>query len=140
MSSAADGVGILGRGDVLQRATGWIELIASGPVALLIEGEPGIGKTAVWRTAAAVAAARGCPVISATAVAGGADLAFVGLRDLWETVPADAVATLPAAQRDALDVALLRSDDPAGLADPHAVCVAVLGAVRALAAEQPLVI
>jgi DNA-binding CsgD family transcriptional regulator len=138
--SAVDWASILSRRDALVRTTGFIDTLAGRPAAMLVEGAAGIGKTTVWRAATAAAIERGCRVVSTTAVEGEADLAFVGLRDLLETVPADAAAALPAAQRDALEVALLRSDDPAALAEPHAVCVAVLGVVRVLAAERPLVI
>lgn len=40
----------------------------------------------------------------------------------------------------ALDVAFLRSEDPHAAADPHAVCVAALGVVRALAERGPVVL
>ena len=133
-------VGVLGRATALEEVSGFVDALASGPAALLIEGDAGIGKTTLWRAAADAAAARGCRVISATAVEGEADLPFVALRDLLDPVLADTTTGLPAAQRTALDVALLRSDDPAAVADQHAVCVAVLGVVRTLAAQRPLVI
>jgi hypothetical protein len=131
---------VLGRATALEAVAGFVDALADGPAALLVEGDAGIGKTTVWRAALAAAGARGYRVISATAVESEADLPFVALRDLLEPVPAEVAATLPAAQRDALDVALLRSAEPGRVADHHAVCVAVLGVVRALAVERPLVI
>ena len=110
------------------------------PAALLLEGDPGIGKTTLWRWAQAAVLARGHRVLAATAVEGEADLPFVGLRDLFEAVWPDAALALPPPQRAALDVALLRSADPRPVADPHAVCVAALGVIRVLAAQRPLVI
>jgi DNA-binding CsgD family transcriptional regulator len=133
-------VSILGRAAALEAVTGFIDALADGPAALLVEGDAGIGKTTVWRAAATAARERKYRVISATAVEGEADLPFVALRDLLEPVPGEVTSALPAAQRDALDAALLRSEQPGKVADQHAVCVAVLGVVRALAAEQPLVI
>ncbi|MGH3907728.1 MAG: hypothetical protein ACRDTE_26650, partial [Pseudonocardiaceae bacterium] len=47
---------------------------------------------------------------------------------------------LPPVQREALDIALLRSAHRAAVADHQAVSAAVLGVIRALAAEQPLVV
>ena len=110
------------------------------PAALLLEGDPGIGKTTVWRSAQAAAIARGHRVLAVTAVEGEADLPFVALRDLFESVSPDTALALPPPQRAALDVALLRSADPRAVADQHAVCVAALGVIRTLAAERPLVL
>jgi DNA-binding CsgD family transcriptional regulator len=79
-------------------------------------------------------------VLAVTAVEGEADLPFVALRDLFESVSPDTALALPPPQREALDVALLRSADPRAVADQHAVCVAALGMIRTLAAERPLVL
>ncbi len=130
----------VGREAELADAAAFVEATAGGPAALLVEGDAGIGKTTVWRTAVAAAGERGHQVISATAVDLEADLPFVALRDLLEPVPAEIVAALPAAQRHALDAALLRGTAGAGVADQHAVSVAVLGVVRTMTAERPLVI
>ena len=48
--------------------TGFVGALADGPAALLVEGDAGIGKTTVWRAAAAAAHERSYRVISATAV------------------------------------------------------------------------
>jgi DNA-binding CsgD family transcriptional regulator len=130
----------VGRETEFADAESFVDAAAAGPAALLVDGDAGIGKTTVWRTAAAAARERGHRVLSATAVDLEADLAFVVLRDLLEPVPPELAAELPAAQRHALDMALLRTTDGTGVADQHAVSVAVLGVVRALAAERPLVI
>ena len=132
--------GVIGRADALDGAARFVGAIATGPAGLLVEGEAGIGKTTVWRAAAAAAVRRDYRVLAATAAEGEADLPFVALRDLLEAVPDAAAEQLPPPQRNALAIALLRSDVPGAAADQHAVCVAVLGVVRALAAERPLVI
>ena len=44
-----------------------LDSLDDGPRALLIEGEPGIGKTAVWRAALADAEARGYRVLRCVA-------------------------------------------------------------------------
>ena len=77
--------------------------------------------------------------MSATAVDDETDLPFVALRDLFDRVAAPAEA-LPPVQRDAWDTALLRSTQPVAAADHQAVSAAVLGVVRALAAQRPLVV
>jgi DNA-binding CsgD family transcriptional regulator len=131
---------LVGRDTALGDVAYFVDAVAAAPAALLLEGEPGIGKTTLWRSARAAAAARGHRVLAATAVEGETDLPFVGLRDLLDDVAPDAAPELPPPQRAALDAALLRSADPEATADQHAVCVAVLGVVRALATNEPLVI
>ena len=131
---------LVGRDAVLGDVAQFVDAVAAAPAALLLEGEPGIGKTTLWRCAQAAAVDSGHRVLAATAVEGEADLPFVGLRDLLDDVVPDAAPELPPPQRAALDAALLRSADPRAVADQHAVCVAALGVVRALAANQPLVI
>jgi DNA-binding CsgD family transcriptional regulator len=131
---------LVGRETVLGDVADFVDALAVAPAALLLEGEPGIGKTTLWRSARSAVADRGHRVLAVTAVEGETDLPFVGLRDLLDEVAPDAAPDLPPPQRDALDAALLRSADPRAVADQHAVCVAVLGVVRALAADEPLVI
>src|SRR6478735_8103611 len=117
---------IVGRDTALGDVAQFVDAVEAAPAALLLEGEPGIGKTTLWRSAQAAAADRGHRVLAATAVEGEADLPFVALRDLLDDVSADA--------------APLRSDDPRAVADQHAVCVAALGVVRILAVDRPLLI
>jgi MoxR-like ATPase len=62
--------GVLGRVAALAEVSGFVDALATGPAALLVEGDAGIGKTTLWRAAADAAAARGCRVISATPVRG----------------------------------------------------------------------
>ena len=51
----------VGREDELAAAVEFLDAIAAGPAALLIEGDAGIGKTTVWRAAVTAAIARGPP-------------------------------------------------------------------------------
>ena len=55
--------GVIGRDEELARARAFLGGLGSGPRALVIEGEAGIGKTAVWLQALDEAAARGCRVL-----------------------------------------------------------------------------
>jgi DNA-binding NarL/FixJ family response regulator len=130
----------VGRNAELGAAATFLAAVADGPAGLLVEGEAGIGKTTVWRAVARAATSAGYLVLSATAVDDEADLPFVALRDLLEVVASEVTAALPAVQRTALDAALLRSAQPPAAAEQHAVSAAVLGLVRALAADRPLVV
>src|SRR4051812_34967910 len=107
MPGQAHETAVVGRDTALRDVALFVEAVTAAPAALLLEGEPGIGKTALWRSALAAAADRGHRVLSATVVEGEADLPFVALRDLLDDVTPDAVPALPPPQRAALDAALL---------------------------------
>ena len=131
---------VVGRDTALGDVARFVDAVAAAPAALLLEGEPGIGKTTLWRSAQAAAGDRGHRVLAATAVEGEADLPFVGLRDLFEDV---ARTTARRCRRRSARPSTPRCcarPTRRAVADPHAVCVAALGVVRALAAERPLVI
>lgn len=118
----------------------FLDAVANGPAALLVEGVAGIGKTTLWRAAVAAATARGYRVLATTAVDTEADLPFVGLRDLSAPVAVETGAGLPDVQRAALNRALLWTGAPGAAADLHAVCAAVLGVVRVLSRSGPLIV
>jgi len=100
-------------------------LAREGPERLVVSGEPGIGKTSVWHEAVRRAEAKGLRVLSARPVEAESRLAFSGLSDLFEDVPEEIVGGLPAPQRQALAVALLRADPRDEAPDPRAVAAAV---------------
>ena len=67
-------------------------------------------------------------------------LSYSALGDLFDDVPEDTVATLPPPQRKALDLALLRAETNGIQPDPRAVALGALGALRAVAAERPVLL
>src|SRR5690349_12322777 len=68
------------------------------PSALLIEGEPGIGKTTLWLAAVEQAKNRGFRVLYARAAAAESVLAYTALADLLDDIDAGAWADLPGPQ------------------------------------------
>jgi hypothetical protein len=102
--------------------------------ALVIRGEPGIGKTALLE----YAAERPDPVmvLRATGVKAESDLAFAGLYGLIRPI-VDKAGELPPVQGAALAGALGLA--PATDADRLLVSAAVLGLLAAAAEDQPLV-
>ena len=107
--------------------------------ALVIEGEPGIGKTALWETVLD-AEAHDLAVLWCRPVEAETKLAFASLADLLTPVVEDSLPTLPEPQRVSLEIALLRTA-PAGVAlDRRAVGTAVCSLLRASAADAPLVV
>lgn len=108
---------------------------ADHPCAALLEGESGIGKSTLWSGCVEMAAARGRVVLSCRPTGSDAKLSYVGLGDLLRDVPEGAFADLPAPQREALEVSLLRRPRGARRPDPRAVSVAALGILQVLSAD-----
>jgi DNA-binding NarL/FixJ family response regulator len=118
------------------------ECLAAGETsltALAIVGEPGIGKTTLWREAVRRAGERGTTVLFARPGESEAKLAFAGLTDLLRDVVPATLDRLPAPQRAALDVALLRTDARRA-PGRRPVGTALLTIVSELAANGPVLI
>jgi DNA-binding CsgD family transcriptional regulator len=132
--------GVFGRGRELAAVGAFLDGLPSGATGLLLEGEAGIGKTTVWSTGVARAAARSYLVLSSRPVEAEAKLSFAALADLLDGVADRALADLPPPQQSALRVALLLEEPEASPPEPRAVCAAFLGAIRFLAAQNPVII
>ena len=114
--------------------------LEDGPRGLLLEGDAGIGKTAIWRSVLAEAEASGVRVLRCVAEQAEARLSFVGLADLADEIADDHLDALPGPQREALEVALVRragSDRPP---DPTAVGVGLRALLMRAAEAGPLVV
>ena len=103
-------------------------------------GDPGIGKTCVWAAGVEASRERGMTVLAARPTGSEVRLSFAGLTDLVGRLPARAFASLPPPQQRALDAALLRADAPTHRTAARAVGQALLGVLRAVAAESPTVV
>ena len=137
------GSGALGRDAELGRIEAWLA-VGSGPagpqLVLVIEGEPGIGKTTLWAEATGRARDAGWHVLSCRPAASDAGLPHVGLADLLRSIPDDAFARLPAPQRRALGVALLREEAGGIDLDPRAVGTGLTALLRLVAGDGPLML
>jgi len=102
--------------------------------ALVVRGEPGVGKTALLDYLAGRAS--GCLVVRAAGVQSEMELAFAGLHQLCAPM-LDHAESLPVPQRDALRTALGLSAGP--VPDRFLVGLAVLGLLSETARERPLV-
>jgi AAA ATPase domain len=118
------------------------EMLGSGldARALVLVGEPGIGKTTLWTAASAAAGKRGWVVLSARPAAAEAEFSLAGLTDLLEGIAADVVDALAGPQRRALEVALLREEPEGAPRGPRVLAAAVLGVLRGLAAAGPVLV
>jgi DNA-binding CsgD family transcriptional regulator/DNA polymerase III delta prime subunit len=108
--------------------------------ALLLEGEPGIGKTTVWLHGLARARDHGHRVLEARPGASESELGFSALADLLAGQLEDVLPRLPDPQRRALETALLLVDAEGPPPDQRAIGTAVLNVLRGFAAERPLVL
>lgn len=109
--------------------------------AIVIGGEAGIGKSALWRAALSARASEGWCVLRCRSTEAEAKLSFVALGDLLEPVLERMLVELEPPRRRALEVALMRRDgDASEPPDPRAIGLAVLGGLRALAAQMPVAI
>ncbi len=122
-----------------RRIAGFLASATSGPSALLIEGEPGIGKTTLWLEALELARDNGFRVLSARAAVAESVLAYTVLADLLDGVPASAWADLPEPQRSAVDQVLMRAANGAST-DQRAVAAAFLSVVEYLTDDGPLLV
>jgi DNA-binding CsgD family transcriptional regulator len=100
--------GIVGRETELAAVAAFLDPTAPRPAALVIEGEPGIGKTTIVRAALEQASAAGVRVLAARPAAGEAELPYVGLGDLLGFVDTAALMSLASRQRAAIEAALAR--------------------------------
>jgi DNA-binding CsgD family transcriptional regulator len=114
--------------------------LTDGVRAVVIEGEAGIGKTALWRLAVEEAAEQGCCVLRTVGEQAEARLSFVGLGDLIGDIGDDVLGCLPRPQREALDVALVRQRGRQGRVDAKAIGVGLRSLVVEIAKRQPVVI
>ena len=76
----------------------------------MLFGEPGIGKTMLWQAGVVTARERDYRVLSCRGIEGEASLSFAGLSDLLGDVLDDALPSLVAPRRKALEVALLLAE------------------------------
>jgi tetratricopeptide (TPR) repeat protein len=131
---------VIGRESELAIIHRFLDAIPTGPSALLLSGDPGIGKTTIWKEGLAGAIQRRYRTLSCGPVEAETRLSYAALGDLLEPVLEEALPTVPEPQRLALEVALLRSTSSGTRADQRAVSLAVLGCLRSVTSETPVVV
>ena len=131
---------LFGRDEELAAVAGFIESALEGPCGLLFEGEAGIGKTALWLEAVETARGEGIVVLSTRPVESETTFSYSALGDLFEDVFEAVAVDMPAPQRRALGIALMRAEADGPPPDQHAVSMAALGVLRSLAVSSPLVL
>jgi DNA-binding CsgD family transcriptional regulator len=122
---------IVGRTEEVGALDGYLADRQAQPCALLIDGEPGIGKTTLLRELLARAAERGYAVLSCRPTRSEMDLSYAGLVELLGGVDGRIVDGLPPPQARVLRT-ILRREEADGTVDRLSLGVATLAAVRAL--------
>jgi DNA-binding CsgD family transcriptional regulator len=116
---------------------GLVESLNVGGAAVVLHGEPGMGKTSLLAFVADCARHSDARVLTARGIESEAVLPYAAITDLLWPLQGH-FATLPAIQREALEVCLaLSAGPPRG---PLAACAGALGVLTAAADERPLVI
>ena len=114
-----------------------VEAVRAGESrALVVRGEPGVGKTVLLNHLAGQASGSGCRVARATGVQSEMELAFAGLHQLCAPM-LNRAERLPVPQRDALSTVLGLAAGPPP--DRFLVGLAVLSLLSEVAAERPLI-
>src|SRR5215469_8556601 len=95
---------LIGRDGELRILTGLVDSIEDEGAAIVILGDPGIGKSSLLRAAASHGRKAGLGVLAVTGIEAEAHLPFAGLHQLLRPV-LGAAERLPGPQRDALRAA-----------------------------------
>ena len=131
---------LVGREEELARLEALAVQLGAGPRAFLVRGEPGIGKTALWREAIKVAERSGARVLVTRCAEAEMPIPLGAVSDMLDPAYEDAADSLAQPQRHVLAAALGLETDGRARPDRLALPRALVAAFRALAAERPLLL
>jgi DNA-binding CsgD family transcriptional regulator len=120
--------------------TEFLRSAARQPCGLVIEGDPGIGKTTMWLWAKEQASDSGFRVLSAHVGEAESVLAYAAVADLLRELDPSVLARLPAVQRLAVDRVLLRASPDGPATDQRVVAAALASVVEILAKDSPVLL
>jgi DNA-binding CsgD family transcriptional regulator len=130
-----------GREDEMQSIEDFLDRASARPSMLVLSGDAGIGKTALWQAGLERARARGVRVLSHRAVEAEAVLSFAGIAELVGPVADEVLPSLGELRRRALEAALLIDGSGGDRAvEPRAIRLAVLDSLKALCAGAPVLV
>src|SRR5438445_333735 len=130
----------VGRDHELAAIASFFDAESVGTRFLMLEGEPGIGKTTLWRAGIEKAEASGYRVLSSSAAGAETQLAFTSLRDLLSDAFDKVADELPSPQRHALAVALLREDPGDQKLEQGTIAVGLLSTLGRLVRSAPILL
>ena len=128
---------LVGRRAEVETLVGLLDDVDQTGSAVVVRGDPGIGKSRLVAEVVSVARDRGFSVLSTTGVECEALLAFSGLHQLLRPVKARVVELMPA-QQEALDAAFGLTQGPAP--DLFRIAMAALDLICEVAGDTPILL
>lgn len=130
--------GLVGRESELQAVQSLLQAGRSAPVALLIDGDPGIGKTTVCRAACEAASTSGFTTLTTAGASAEVSLAWTGLADLVAGIDEVVLAGLSPLHQQTLQAVRAGHDGPLG--GERLVATAFRMALQELSRQHPILI
>jgi DNA-binding CsgD family transcriptional regulator len=131
---------VLGRDEEMLVVGRFLDNLFSGPAACVLEGDAGIGKTALWRAGVAAAGVAGVRVLTCAPAEVETALAYSSLADLLAGIEPKLIEGLPGPQRAALEVALLQAGSSDAVAGQRAVATATITVLTKLASSTRVLV
>jgi DNA-binding CsgD family transcriptional regulator len=127
-----------------EREMRWIlsrfEKRTSGPLVVVVRGEPGIGKSSLWRAAVSELGGRSWAVLKCRPTDSVIRLSFSALGDLLDGLDAITLQALPAPQQRAIESMLKRIDPEDSLLPWQGIHYALVRVLRHLSTKAPLLL
>src|SRR5436190_3145255 len=133
-------VEIIGRREELLAFDRFLEAVPAGGQALLLEGDAGIGKTALWQAGNRLARERGFRVLTSRSADSETQIAFATVGDVFAPAVEETLRQLSPIRRRALETALLMREPDGPPPEVRLLGLALLSVVRALAQDGPLLV
>jgi DNA-binding CsgD family transcriptional regulator len=130
---------LIGRDEDLARLDDFLAGEDATANVVLLEGEPGIGKTTLWRAAVDHAQERCFRVLEARPAATERELSFAALVDLLAPLHHE-IAELPEPQRRALRIALVLEEPSGEPPEQRTIAVALTELLRRVAHDQRVLV
>jgi len=131
---------VVGRSYDTRSIAEYLKSVGSQPSALLIDGEPGIGRSTLWLAGLNQARERGFQTLSARVSKAEVDLEYATVADLLAEVDLEVLQRLPDAHVAAIDRVLLRGTSDATAEERHVVAAAVTSVIQRLCRDAPVIV
>jgi tetratricopeptide (TPR) repeat protein len=131
---------IVGREAELASVSRFLHDVDGEPRIFVLEGEPGIGKTTLWRAAVDLARDAGYRVMRCQPAEVETSFSYAALGDLLDGALHETLEGMPEPQRRALEIALLRRWSDGARPDQRAVSLAFLRSLEVLGSIGPILV
>ena len=130
---------LVGRDAEVEEGRNFLEAVRVGPTCLILEGNPGIGKTSLWRYLVGAAESTEIIALRSRPTEAESSLSFAALTDLLGPLR-DRARRLPPPQRRALNMAMLEDQRVVGHIDGRALGMAVREVLADAATSAPILL